>query len=180
MGLFKNIKKAVEKNTGKSEKITFDVLPQNEEEVRGLLKDGGTSEFFVAALSVTALCKYESDPEEAIRMLNVLRGPQPMTDYEVSWVRERLDGKEYKARSFFEGATPANNYQVREPFSIIVSSNPYSYDSEGLAILYLKSGGTDYERPVKLRKKVSSGEWFLWEIQYLADIRVPIAEDPWA
>ena len=36
------------------------------------------------------------------------------------------------------------------------------------------------ENPIKLRKKPSTGQWFLNDIQCLADIRVPVEEDPWA
>ena len=33
---------------------------------------------------------------------------------------------------------------------------------------------------IKLRKKPSTGQWFLNDIQCLSDIRVPASEDPWA
>ena len=42
-----------------------------------------------------------------------------------------------------------------------------------------QSGGADDPRPVRLRKKPSTGQWFLVDIQYLSDIRVPAAEDKW-
>lgn len=51
---------------------------------------------------------------------------------------------------------------------------------ENWGILYVKSSGADAERPVKLRKKPSTGQWFLNDIQCLADMRIPVAEDPWA
>ena len=36
-------------------------------------------------------------------------------------------------------------------------------------------------RPMKLRQKASTGEWFLWEYSsILSGIRIPAAEDPWA
>ena len=44
----------------------------------------------------------------------------------------------------------------------------------------MTSGGADNPRPIKLRKKPSTGQWFLNDIQCLSDIRVPVAEDPWA
>ena len=36
-------------------------------------------------------------------------------------------------------------------------------------------------RPVKLRQKPSTGEWFLWEYSSpLSGIRIPASQDPWA
>ena len=36
-------------------------------------------------------------------------------------------------------------------------------------------------RPIKLRQKPSTGEWFLWEYSSpLSGIRTPAAQDPWA
>ena len=93
---------------------------------------------------------------------------------------ERLRGKEYKARSFLAGATPENSYQPTTPYTITVNENPYSFDEENWATLYVTSGGADTPRPIKLRKKPSTGQWFLNDIQCLSDIRVPVAEDPWA
>jgi len=46
--------------------------------------------------------------------------------------------------------------------------------------MYVTSGGADSPRPIKLRKKPSTGQWFLNEIQCLSDIRTPVAADPWA
>ena len=95
-------------------------------------------------------------------------------------ITEKLKGKAYKARSFFNGATPENGYAPSAPYTIIVSENPYSFDEENWATLYVTSSGADNARPIKLRKKPSTGQWFLNDIQCLAGIRVPVEEDPWA
>ena len=86
----------------------------------------------------------------------------------------------YKTRSFFAGATPQNDYTPTKPYTITVNETPYSFDVENWATLYVTSGGADNPRPIKLRKKPSTGQWFLNEIQCLADIRLPNAEDKWA
>ena len=93
---------------------------------------------------------------------------------------DAIGNANYKARSFFEGATPQNGYQPNTPYKITVIENPYSFDNENWATLYVQSGGADNPRPMKLRKKPSTGQWFLVDIQCLADIRVPVEEDPWA
>ena len=126
-----------------------------------------------------ALARYESSPSDCFAMLNFLKGPEPLSSLEKQQIRERLGGKTYKPRSFFVGATPDNNYTPSQPYKIVVTDNSYSYQSEGWATLYLKSGGADSPRPVKLRKKPSTGQWFLNDIQFLSDIRIPAAEDKW-
>ena len=48
------------------------------------------------------------------------------------------------------------------------------------ATMFVKSAGADSPRQIKLRKKPSTGQWFLNEIQCLSDIRIPVSADPWA
>ena len=81
--------------------------------------------------------------------------------------------------SFFKGTRPDNNYTPSKPYTVTISSNPYSFDSANWATLYLTSSGADNPRPVKLREKPSTGEWFLNEIQFLSDIRIPANQDKW-
>ena len=64
------------------------------------------------------------------------------------------------------------------PITLTVSENPYSYQDEGYATLWIRSGGADSPRQVRLRRK--GEQWFLWEQFLLPDIRKPAAEDPWA
>ena len=112
-------------------------------------------------------------------MLDFLKGPAEVSNYEKQFIGERLRVKEYKARSFLAGATPENSYQPTTPYTITVSENPYSFDEENWATLYVTSGGADNPRPIKLRKK-ADGQWCLWEQYLLTDIRQPKANDPWA
>ena len=63
--------------------------------------------------------------------------------------------------------------------TVRVSENPYSYQEQGYAKLYLYSGGADSPRPVQLRL-AKDGKWYLWEQFLLADIRQPESADPWA
>lgn len=163
-----------------SENFVFTQLPQNLQQLKALPEARLSTPFQTAALAIGALGCFEQDPETAFAMLDFLKGPAPTTPFEKQFIRERLRGKQYKVRSFFAGATPENGYQPTEPYTITVSENPYSYPEENWATLYVTSGGADNPRPIKLRKKPSTGQWFLNELQCLADIRVPVAEDPWA
>lgn len=139
-----------------------------------------TDAFETAAQVVAVLCNYKNDVASTIEMLNVLKGPSPVSQFEIQFLRDRLGGKEYKPYSYFDGATPDNEYTPSTPYSITIFDNPYSYSEENYATLWTKSSGADSPRQIKLRKKPSTGEWFLVEEFLLADIRIPTAQDPWA
>ena len=171
---------SVGKGSNRSESFTFTALPESVAELQALPEATLDSAFKTTALTIVALCAYEKNPDACIEMLNFLKGPAEVSTYEKGFIKERLNGKFYKTFSFFEGATPENGYKPDTPFVIKVSENPYSFDEENWATLYVTSGGADNPRPIKLRKKPSTGQWFLNDIQCLADIRVPVADDPWA
>jgi len=137
--------------------------------------------FKTAALTVCALCAYSKDREVGTEMLNFLRGPRPMSPADVSFLNDRLmDGKDYVARSYFEGATPANGYTPATPYTVKVISNQYSKLENGNYMkLLIHSGGADSPRSVTLRK-TGGGTWYLWEQNLLSDIRIPTSQDAWA
>ncbi|MBQ7265333.1 MAG: hypothetical protein IJS61_04465 [Firmicutes bacterium] len=162
----------------KSETFKFTAIPENTEQLQALKEAELTSPFATAALSVLVLCNYEKDKEKTIEMLNFLKGPQPLSVYETQFLRDRLSGKGYKTFSFFEGSSPENNYTPTQPYTITVFDNPYSYDNEGYAKIYMHSSGADSDRYLSLRRK--GDKWYVWEIFYLSDIRVPQKDDPWA
>ena len=168
------------KGRNRSETFSFSAMPANVEQLKKLPEASLDSAFKTTALTLVALCRYEQDPAAAFEMLDFLKGPENVSTYEKQFIAERLKDREYKIRSYFAGATPENNYQPSQPYTITVSETPYSFDNENWATLYVTSSGSDNPRPIKLRKKPSTGQWFLNDIQCLADIRVPVAEDPWA
>ena len=183
----KAVNKAVNtavQNIGKgrnhTETFTFDALPQTLEALQALPEAKLDTAFKTTALTILALSRYESDPETTYAMLSWLKGPEDFSTSEKSFLQDRLRGKEYKVRSFFEGATPENDYTPNKPYVISVIENPYSFDNENWATLYVSSGGADNPRNIKLRKKPSTGQWFLNDIQCLSDIRLPKSEDKWA
>ncbi len=137
--------------------------------------------FEVVALTVLALSVYPFQRDIAIDMLNYLKGPKALTQYEMQFLSDRFRGKDYLPFSYFVGATPENDYTPQNPSSINVYKTAHSEDmlSEGYLQLYLKSGGADTARPVRLRYKPSTKEWFLWEYFILADIRKPKSDSPW-
>lgn len=174
----------VAQNIGKgrnyTETFTFAALPSNLEELKALPEAKLDTAFRTTALVILALNRYEADPDAAIAMLGFLKGPEDFNGKEQSFLKDRLSGEGYKARSFLGGATADNDYTPSVPYTVAVTENPYSFDEENWATMYVTSGGADNPRPIKLRKKPSTGEWFLNDIQCLADIRPPKSEDKWA
>lgn len=168
------------KGENRTESFTFTALPNSLAELKAMPEASLDSAFKTTALTIAVLCAYEQSPDACIEMLNFLKGPAEVSTYEKGFIKERLSGKFYKTFSFFEGAVPKNGYKPNTPFVIKVSETPYSFDEENWATLYVTSGGADNPRPIKLRKKPSTGQWFLNDIQCLADIRTPVADDPWA
>ena len=156
----------------------FNDLPNSADELRALPEYAMTDPFMTAALTVAALCRYEADPAAAAEMLNALKGPRPLTPFELQFLRDRLAGKGYKPFSYFAGATPANSYTPTRPYRITVFDNPYSYQNDGYVTLHIRSGGADSPRQVTLRRK--GDQWLLWEQMLLSDIRTPAKDDPWA
>jgi hypothetical protein len=171
-------------NAGNEHKtFTFQAIPANVAELQSIPEANLSSPFGTAALTVLAMLRYEQNPSDCEAMLDYLRGPEPLSVFKKQFLKEHLGGKPYVARSYFAGTSKENNYTPSVPYTITVSSNPYSYPAgEGVyARLLLKSSGADSERWIVLRQKPSTGQWFLNDSDgLLGDIRMPVAADPWA
>lgn len=167
-----------------SHTYTYNKLPENLDD---LLELPGAAEmtdpYAVAALTVAALTRYGESTSDCIQMLNYLKGPGSVSGYDAQFLRDRLQGKSYIPYSYFHGATPQNNYTPSKPYKITVTSNQYSFTTDGSGhewcSLMVTSGGADNPRHIKLRKKGSTGQWFLNDILCLSDIRTPANQDPW-
>ena len=168
------------KNMGnKKEKIVFASLPSTLEEFKSLPQAAMSTPFDTAAMTVLAFCYYPQNKDLSLQMLNYLRGPRPLSGGDLSFFADRFRDSDYVPRSYFEGSTPANDYTPAQPYTIIVSENPYSYQNDGYATLYITSGGADSPRSVQMRK-AKDGKWYLWEQFILVGIRQPESADPWA
>ena len=168
------------KGTKQNWKISFGKLPKSLAELKALNESSLSEPYHAAALLIPALILWTENKNEAINMINFLKGPASLSPYEIQFITERLQGNEYVPNSYFEGAKPENGYKASTPYSVRVFTVPTSFDEDGYASLYLQSGGADSPRPVKLRNKPSTGEWFLTDQMLLASIRKPASEDPWA
>ena len=163
----------------KTEKIVFADIPESLEAFKSLPQAALSTPFDTAAMTVVALSVYPVDKELCFRMLDYLRGPRPMNGMDKQFIADRFCDKDYVPRSYFEGATPNNDYMPATPYTVTVKSDPHSYDEQGIAKLFIPSGGADSPRPIKLRQ-AKDGKWYLWEQFLLAGIRQPESSKPWA
>ena len=152
---------------------TFYNLPENVQDLQALPEGNRKDAYGVAAMTIAALCRYETSPEECFRMLDWLKGDEALTAYEKEFLKERLQGMGYKARSYLAGATPTNGYTPSMPYKFTPVNNPYTFQEDGWAVISLRSSGAEALRQIKLRQKKSTGEWFLNDIQCLNDIQAP-------
>ena len=187
MGLFdrkKNTAAQAEESFSNADKnktveVVFSALPENFEQFKALEQAALSNPFDVAALTVLALCFYPQDRDASLAMLDFLRGPRPLSTYDKQFIRDRFMDKDYVPRSYFNGATPQNDYLPSEPYTVSVRQTPYSYQNEGYAKLYVTSGGADSPREITLRL-AKDGKWYLWEQYILAGVRAPESSNPWA
>jgi hypothetical protein len=161
--------------------VTFASLPKSLEEMMKLKEAQLQTPQDTAALTVACLALYPENKEEAIRMLDYLRGPRPLSVMEQQFLRDRfMDGRSYIPYSYFHGASVENNYTPSVPYVIGMSDSHAAIAEEGYRIMDLKSAGADHARTVTLRLKPSTGQWFLFDQALLAQIREPAKNDPWA
>lgn len=159
--------------------ITFNRFPLNVNDTRMMFEQIKKDPFYVAALSVAVFCHYKQNRDETFNMIDVLKGPQPLSNFDKQFLRDRLGGKEYKPFSFFEGAYPENEYVPTQPYRITVEKGMYQSSDPNYVTMYLRSNGADAPRSLILRAK-GGVDWYLTEITYLGDIKVPVSQDPWA
>ncbi len=164
----------------KSWQVTFNQLPKNIGDFKSIYDKHCKEAHQLAALTVVALGLWAENKEEAIKMINLLKGPEELSNYEIQFISERLEGRAYIVSSYFEGSTVENGYKPAEPYRINIRVLPHSYGEKGYVKFYLQSSGADSPRPIQLREKPSTGQWFLWDQMLLSEIRKPENEDPWA
>lgn len=160
-------------------KITVSSVPTTSEEFSALPQNDLSKPENTCVMFLLALALYLKDSDAGVAALNTLRGPRPLSNYDIQFLRDRLRGKSYLPLAYFDGATPANNYVPSNPLTleVIADSRPQDIE-EGYLRLFLKTTGADSPRPIKLRQKGDS--WYLWEYSsILSGIRIPSEADAW-
>ena len=161
---------------------TFNELPETLEAVKALPEAAMKDPYDVAALAILAFHVYHKNPDESVKIINFLKGPQELSAYDKSFLKDRF-GNDYLIDSYFVGSTPENSYTPDKPYSFTIFEQTHSRDqfNEGYISLWIRCGGADSPRSMKLRTKPSTGEWFLWEYSgILLSIKTPAKADPWA
>lgn len=159
--------------------FTFSNLPETLAQLRSLPEATLETPFQTAALTVCALCAYGAEKSTGEEMLNWLRGPRPLSGYDISFLNDRFRDGIHVPFSYFKGATPDNDYTPGYPFTLVIEAGPYADANPGYKKLHIRSGGADNPREIVLRQ-AKSGQWFLWEQYLMVSIRQPQSEDPWA
>ena len=158
--------------------VVFSALPQTVSELSALPQAAMQSPYDTAALFISTLGVYNSNKDEFFAMVNVLKGPSPLTPRDIAFFTGKLT--EYLARSYFAGATPQSDYMPSQPFTVTLSDNPHSYAAEGHAKLFVQCGGADSPRAVTMRL-AKDGKWYLTEYSsIMLGIRKPESSNPWA
>ena len=174
------LKQTIQNAGNKSERVVFNSLPETYEQFISLPQASLSTPFQTAAMTVLAFCFYPKDSELCYRMIDFLRGPRPMNGSDKQFIADRFRDKDYVPRSYFAGATPSNDYRPVAPYTVELRENQYTYSVDGMAKLFIPSGGADDPRPIQLRK-AKDGKWYLWEYSsILLGIRQPESANPWA
>ena len=167
-------------NAPKVHDVNISPLPTSVDELKqfDLTKPENT-----VALTIAALCMYPKDRDTCYAMLDYLKGPEDISEYEKQFIRDRfMDGVDYIPRSYFKGATPENDYQGQEgKLEVLEYANSYIDNNQNYRAYWVRSGGADGPREVRVRLKPSTGEWFvnLYE-GLLPGIKTPVSRDKWA
>ncbi len=159
--------------------FTFAALPESLSQLQALPEAKLENPFQTAALTVLALCAYAAEASIGTEMLNWLKGPRPLTNHELSFLKDRFREGVHVPFSYFKGATPENDYAPSAPYTITVEAGPYADANSGYKKLHIRSGGADNPREIVLRQK-GDGTWLLWDQFLMVGIRQPKSQDPWA
>lgn len=175
-------KKIITALNTKKATIQFEDLPLNLEELQLLEMADLTDYYEVAALAIIALNAYKHNKEEGKRILDFLNGPEAISGFDEQFINDRfMDGKSYVVDSYFDGTSPENGYQYDCPCSITIIEQSDSFSQDGYAKLFIQSSGADSPRPITLRYKPSTKQWFIWDYKLLlAEVVKPVELDPWS
>jgi hypothetical protein len=102
------VKSAAASALASEETFTFAALPESLAEMKALPEASLTSPFATAALTVCALCVYAADKSIGTEMLNFLRGPRPLSNYDM--VEQAADGRRVAKKT--QESTPTGSTTV--------------------------------------------------------------------
>lgn len=152
--------------------IQINALPQSIEEFVALRNKVAETPEGGATMMVVALLAYAEDEQLGQQCLTVAvdrgrlqegakgyKGWQ-LRNTDLQRIRTQLRGSAYLPKSYIQGATPENGYQLpAPPYSFDLSGNPYSGDpSTGTYKTFIASSGAASPRPVTMKRN-DRGIW---------------------
>ena len=152
--------------------VHIDQLPCSVEEFTALRDQVAITPQGGAAMMVVALLLYTENEDLGRQCLTVAvdqarlqDGPKGYKGRQLSTpdlqrIQLQVKGKEYLARSYIRGATPANGYALPQPPLVVeCSDNPYSGSVEsGTYNVFVACSGADTPRPVTAKRN-DKGIW---------------------
>ena len=156
--------------------IKIDSLPESVDEFVELRDRVATVPQGGAAMMVVALFAYVKDEMLGRQCLAVAasrerleEGPKGYKGWQLRasdvWLlHTQIKGKEYVLRSYIEGTSPENDYELPEsPYTFTFTDNPHSGDPErGSFKVFVDSSGASSPRPVTVKRN-DKGIWKAYE-----------------
>lgn len=160
-------------------KVVIEQLPQSLEAFKAMPQFDLSQPENTCALFLCALNLFVQDRELGVEAINLLKGPKPLSPFDINFLRDRVMDKPYLPLIYFEGANPENDYQPDEPLTLLFYEDQRPQDIEaGYLRLYLETSGADSKRAIKLRQK--DDQWFIWDYPGIVmDVRKPKKDSDW-
>ena len=157
--------------------VIFDKLDMNIEEFKLLSDKYLLVPEQSAGMLIIAFYNYIKDENLGVEMINILKEPEKLSNYEISFLKDRFYDKKYLPKVYFKGATPENDYTPDKPYTIRFLSDKKT-ETEEYVKVYIKESAFDTPRSITLRKKAD--KYFIWEYSGIVmGVRKPISENPW-
>jgi hypothetical protein len=152
--------------------VQFDRIPGSIDDFVALRNQVATTPQGGAAMMVVALLAYVEDKELGQQCLAVAvdrgrlsEGPKGYKGWQLSnrdlqFLRNQLSGKAYLPRSYIEGTTPENGYELAaSPYAVECTDNQYSGDVDsGMYKVFVACSGAATPRPVTVKAN-NKGIW---------------------
>lgn len=152
--------------------VQIEQLPQSVEDFLALQAQVAGTPQGGAAMMVVALLLYADDVELGHACLSVAVDRDRLSEGEkgyAGWqlrgrarqlIRTQIGGQPHIPRSYIQGTSPENGYQLPPPpYELSISDNPYSGDIEaGTYKVFVACSGAASPRPVMTRRD-ASGLW---------------------
>ncbi len=160
--------------------VNYNSLPQSLMEFKMLVDNGLNAPEKTASLFICAVHLLGVNFNEGLDAINILKGPQPLSNFEKQWFKDRISDKKYLAMAYFEGSAPENSYTPTTPYTINFLPDPRPQDCEqGYIRLYIKTPAFDTKRYIKMRSKGEN--WYIWDINsIMLGVKTRVADDLWA